>query len=110
MTVSKERKDSPLGWDIVDESRVYIDKAIEALCQLDPGNRVIERCVEYLSKLAVILDAPSKSNLLLCLSGDSCDAMRAAKWPMPLRNLHGHQQAAYCCVLFIVFLFFSQQA
>ncbi|QKX55214.1 uncharacterized protein TRUGW13939_02306 [Talaromyces rugulosus] len=59
MTVSKERKDSPLGWDMVDGSRVYIDKAIEALCQLDPGNRVIERCVEYLSKLAVILDAPT---------------------------------------------------
>ncbi|CRG91267.1 hypothetical protein PISL3812_08315 [Talaromyces islandicus] len=28
MTASKERKDSPLAWDMVDGSRVYIDKAI----------------------------------------------------------------------------------
>lgn len=89
MAASKERKDSPLAWSMVDGSRVYIDKAIEALCQLDAGNRVIGRCVEYLSKLAVILNAPSKSNFLLCLSGDSCDKMLGAKFSMPLRNLYG---------------------
>ncbi|KAJ5593949.1 uncharacterized protein N7459_000157 [Penicillium hispanicum] len=59
MTASKERECSSLAWSMVDGSRVYIDKAIEALCQLDAGNRVIGRCVEYLSQLAVILDAPT---------------------------------------------------
>jgi hypothetical protein len=89
MTASKEREGSPLAWSMVDGARVYIDKAIEALCQLDAGNRVIGRCVEYLSQLAVILDAPSKSKPLLCLSGDNCDTTCAAKSSMPLRNRYG---------------------
>ncbi|KAJ5512005.1 hypothetical protein N7453_004108 [Penicillium expansum] len=52
----KDRDDSPSTWDTVDKSRGYIEKAILALRRLDSGNRVIARCVEYLSQLVLILD------------------------------------------------------
>ncbi|KAH8122456.1 fungal-specific transcription factor domain-containing protein [Trichoderma asperelloides] len=55
----------------VNHSRPYIENAIEALRQLDSGNRVIERCVEYLAQLSLILNAmdrnesnPSNSGIL----------------------------------------------
>ncbi|UKZ96563.1 uncharacterized protein TrAFT101_011346 [Trichoderma asperellum] len=55
----------------VNHSRPYIENAIEALRRLDSGNRVIERCVEYLSQLSLILNAmdrnesnPSNSRIL----------------------------------------------
>lgn len=41
-------------------SRPYLDLAAEALQRLDSGNRVIERCVEYLSQLSKILKATSE--------------------------------------------------
>lgn len=44
----------------VNHSRPYIENAIEALRRLDSGNRVIERCVEYLSQLSLILNAMGK--------------------------------------------------
>ena len=40
--------------------RPYLDLAAEALRRLDSGNPVIERCVEYLSQLSMILKAASK--------------------------------------------------
>lgn len=56
----ENRDDSPSTWGTVDKSRGYIEKAILALRQLDTGNRVIARCVEYLSHLVLILDNLSK--------------------------------------------------
>lgn len=44
----------------VSQSRPYIENAIEALRRLDSGNRVIERCAEYLAQLSFILRAMGK--------------------------------------------------
>lgn len=60
MVASREKDSNPLAWSGVDESRAYIDKAIEALHRLDSGNRVIVRCVEYLSQLSLVFNALSK--------------------------------------------------
>ena len=64
MAASREREGNPSAWSVVDDSRPYIDKAVEALYRLDSGNRVIGRCVEYLSQLSVVLNALRKSDLL----------------------------------------------
>lgn len=39
-------------WDFLDSSSTYLSMAIEALNNLDRGNRVVERCVDYLSHLS----------------------------------------------------------
>ncbi|RLL96753.1 hypothetical protein CFD26_105631 [Aspergillus turcosus] len=57
VVASREKDSNPLAWSEVDESRAYIDKAIEALHRLDSGNRVIVRCVEYLSQLSLVFNA-----------------------------------------------------
>lgn len=44
---------------MIDQSVPYLDMAAEALRRLDAGNRVIERCAEYLSQLSLILNASS---------------------------------------------------
>lgn len=44
----------------MERSRPYLDLATEALRCLDSGNRVIERCVEYLSQLSLALGPLSK--------------------------------------------------
>ncbi|KAL1963182.1 hypothetical protein VTN77DRAFT_8615 [Rasamsonia byssochlamydoides] len=54
---SKESPHNPALWDTVERSRPYLDLAVEALRRLDSGNRVIERCVEYLSQLSLALAA-----------------------------------------------------
>lgn len=41
-------------WDFVEEALPYFTMAIEALQNLDQGNRVVERCVSYLSQLKVV--------------------------------------------------------
>lgn len=46
---SKETLDDTTVGIKVNQSRLYIENAIEALRRLDPGNRVIECCVEYLA-------------------------------------------------------------
>lgn len=45
---------------MISSARPYLDLAAEALQRLDSGNRVIERCVEYLSQLSKILQTTSK--------------------------------------------------
>lgn len=40
----------------VEDSRPYLVMAADALRQLDPGNTVIERCVDYLMQLEVALE------------------------------------------------------
>lgn len=57
---SKESLHDSSQWSVVERSRPYLDIAAEALKRLDSGNRVIERCVEYLSQLSVVLVALSK--------------------------------------------------
>ncbi|KAJ5752333.1 transcriptional regulatory protein GAL4 [Penicillium odoratum] len=54
---SKEHQHSPEQWQTVENCRPYLDLAADALCHLDSGNGVIERCVEYLSQLSMILKA-----------------------------------------------------
>lgn len=57
---SKESRHDPSQWCAVEQSRPYVDMAAEALRRLDSGNQVIERCVEYLAQLSMILKATSK--------------------------------------------------
>lgn len=57
---SKESIHDPSQWSVVDRARPYLDIAVDALKRLDSGNRVIERCVEYLSQISVVLMALSK--------------------------------------------------
>ncbi|KAJ5127534.1 transcriptional regulatory protein GAL4 [Penicillium atrosanguineum] len=57
LVASKERLHYPEQWSSVELCRPYLDLAAEALRRLDSGNRVIERCVEYLSQLSMILKA-----------------------------------------------------
>jgi hypothetical protein len=57
---SKESPHNPGLWDSVERSRPYLDLAADALRRLDSGNRVIERCVEYLTQLSLALVALSK--------------------------------------------------
>ncbi|KAL7894090.1 fungal-specific transcription factor domain-containing protein [Trichoderma sp. SZMC 28014] len=62
MVVSKAKEalnDTSIGIK-VNQSRPYIENAIEALRRLDSGNRVIERCAEYLAQLSLILSAMGK--------------------------------------------------
>lgn len=60
VSTSKEAlNDTSIGIK-VNRSRFYIDNAIEALRRLDSGNRVIERCAEYLAQLALIFSAMGK--------------------------------------------------
>ncbi|KAJ9377612.1 transcriptional regulator family: Fungal Specific TF [Paecilomyces variotii] len=54
---SKESIHDPSQWSVVDRARPYLDIAVDALKRLDSGNRVIERCVEYLSQISVVLMA-----------------------------------------------------
>ncbi|KAK9319526.1 fungal-specific transcription factor domain-containing protein [Lipomyces orientalis] len=75
----KDRDDSPSTWDTVDKSRGYIEKAIGALRRLDSGNRVIARCIEYLSQVVLILDTLSKSSVPLGIGGDSSMQLRQRK-------------------------------
>lgn len=63
MAASREREANPSAWSMVDGSRTYIEKAIEALHQLDSGNPVVGRCVEYLSQLSLVLNALSMLKL-----------------------------------------------
>lgn len=41
-------------WEFVETAMPYFNMAIEALRHLDQGNRVVERCVDYLSQLALL--------------------------------------------------------
>lgn len=62
MIVSTSRealKDTSMGIK-VNQSRFYIDNTIAALLRLGSGNRVIERCPEYLAQLSLILSAMGK--------------------------------------------------
>lgn len=57
---SKESLHNPSQWSVVERSRPYLDLAAEALRHLDSGNRVIERCIEYLTQLSFVLNHLSK--------------------------------------------------
>ena len=41
-------------WEFVENALPYFSKAIEALEDLDRGNRVVERCCSYLSQLVLL--------------------------------------------------------
>lgn len=58
-TAKEALNDTSIGIK-VNQSRPYIENAIEALRRLDSGNRVIERCAEYLAQLSLILSAMGK--------------------------------------------------
>lgn len=60
LVASNERMHNPEQWSSVELYRPYLDLAAEALRRLDSGNRVIERCAEYLSQLSMILKATSE--------------------------------------------------
>lgn len=40
-------------WKFVESALPYFDMAIEALQNLDRGNRLVDRCVSYLSQLTI---------------------------------------------------------
>jgi hypothetical protein len=61
---SKESQYSPDQWRMVEDARPYLDLAADALRHLDSGNLVIERCVEYLAQLSMILNATSEFSML----------------------------------------------
>lgn len=63
---SKERQHNPDQWRIIEQSRPYLDLAAEALRRLDYGNRVVERCVEYLSQLSMVLKATCEFHQAHC--------------------------------------------
>ncbi|CAK7219252.1 hypothetical protein SCUCBS95973_003756 [Sporothrix curviconia] len=48
-------------WEFVEDALPYFGMAIEALENLDRGNRVVERCVSYLSQLVLVPINPSAS-------------------------------------------------
>jgi len=50
---------------MVENARPYLDLAADALRHLDSGNLVIERCVEYLTQLSMILKATSEFPMLI---------------------------------------------
>ncbi|OAP61679.1 hypothetical protein AYL99_03882 [Fonsecaea erecta] len=52
----------PSRWKFVESSAIYLNMAIEALENLDRGNRVVQRIIAYLSQLAfaVITESPGK--------------------------------------------------
>src|ERR1700742_2581931 len=46
--------DMPLSrWKFLESSAIYLNMALEALQNLDRGNRVVQRIVDYLSQLAL---------------------------------------------------------
>ncbi|KAJ5677468.1 transcriptional regulatory protein GAL4 [Penicillium maclennaniae] len=63
LVASKERLNYPEQWSSVELYRPYLDLAADALRRLDSGNPVIERCVEYLSQLSMILKAAKNAAL-----------------------------------------------
>lgn len=97
MAASREREANPSAWSMVDESRPYISKAIEALHHLDSGNHVVGRCVDYLSQLSLVLNtlSMSKQSSLLSLAFD-------AVFPFPTRQHETSwpicSQANSCCI------------
>lgn len=44
---------APSRWKFLESSAIYLNMAIEALQNLDRGNRVVQRIVDYLSQLAL---------------------------------------------------------
>jgi hypothetical protein len=40
-------------WEFVENALPYFNMAIEALSNLDRGNRVVERCVTYMMQLSI---------------------------------------------------------
>ncbi|CAG9981191.1 unnamed protein product [Clonostachys byssicola] len=50
-------------WKFVEKSLPYFNMAIEALQNLDRGNRVVERCVSYLSQLSLAPLGSASSDL-----------------------------------------------
>ncbi|KAH8689695.1 fungal-specific transcription factor domain-containing protein [Talaromyces proteolyticus] len=54
---SRESPKNPTLWEPVERARPYLGLAVDALRRLDSGNRVIERCVEYLSQITMALTA-----------------------------------------------------
>lgn len=50
---------------MIENARPYLDLAADALRHLDSGNLVIERCVEYLAQLSMILKATSEFPTLI---------------------------------------------
>lgn len=55
-------------WEFVDNALPYFSMAIEALQNLDRGNRVVERCVSYLSQLTVVSITSCRSLFLTYVS------------------------------------------
>ena len=47
-------------WEFVEQALPYFNMAIEALENLDRGNRVVERCVSYMSQLTLFPISASK--------------------------------------------------
>lgn len=62
---SKESQHNLDQWRMIENARPYLDLAADALRHLDSGNRVIERCVEYLTQLSMILKATSEFSMLI---------------------------------------------
>ncbi|KAJ5279909.1 transcriptional regulatory protein GAL4 [Penicillium angulare] len=88
---SKERQCNPDQWRSIENSRQYLDLAADALRHLDSGNRVIERCVEYLAQLSMMLKATtsekpsslaSTSNVQAPLNGPPIFSADNADYPM----------------------------
>jgi hypothetical protein len=65
-----ESAHSPTPWKFLDNATVYLNMAIEALQNLDRGNRVVQRITDYLSHLAVALSGLRESHFGPSLSNN----------------------------------------
>ncbi|KIW39315.1 hypothetical protein, variant [Exophiala oligosperma] len=54
---------APSQWKFLESSALYLNMAIEALQNLDRGNRVVQRIVDYLSQLALAVLSLSSGNV-----------------------------------------------
>ncbi|CRG88732.1 Quinic acid utilization activator [Talaromyces islandicus] len=100
---SRESPKNPALWEPVERSRPYLDLAVDALRRLDSGNHVIERCVEYLSQIALALAAldsnPTSGNSIpiTTLTSNNTSAypdtiVPSSSHMVPFNTSHHHQQ------------------
>ncbi|KAL6249362.1 hypothetical protein RBB50_003215 [Rhinocladiella similis] len=76
---------APSRWKFLESSAIYLNMAIEALQNLDRGNRVVQRIVDYLSQLALaVLSLPS-SNI------DATTILPSANSYDPFSSTSNHQ-------------------
>ncbi|KIW29792.1 uncharacterized protein PV07_05580 [Cladophialophora immunda] len=86
----------PSQWKFLESSAIYLNMAIEALQNLDRGNRVVQRIVDYLSQLALAVLSMSSHNLdasSILPSANSYDPFASASNQQDLFPVRSSHQA-----------------